>query len=157
MPIYLGIDPGLASTGWGVIESQRGRLRAVDYGVIRTPSDEPPGERLARIYRELTAVSASAKPIAAGIESLFFARNITSALPVAQARGVILLCLAHAGIPAEEYAPQVIKQAVVGTGQADKQQVQEMVRVILGLTERPRPDHAADALAAAVTRCHSRP
>lgn len=166
----LGIDPGLASTGYGVIESDGSRLRAVDFGVIRTPADKSTGIRLKMLYDRLSSILAQrvlGEPeksgdstgliqfVGAGVESLFFARNASSAIPVAQARGVILLALAKYGIPTGEYPPQMIKQAVVGAGQADKEQVQQMVRIILGMKEIPRPDHAADALAAAITHFHN--
>lgn len=127
-------------------------MRWVEHGVIRTPSSDRPGERLLQIAVELRQVVERHRPILAGIESLYFTRNVTSAIPVAQARGVVLMVLEEAGVPAEEFTPQAIKQAVVGTGQADKEQVAQMVRVVLGLPDPPQPDHAADALAAAITR-----
>jgi len=151
----LGIDPGLASTGYGVIECTGARIRTIDYGVIQTPAGHSVGARLHMLYGRITAVIEFSGATGAGIESLFFTRNITSALPVAQARGVLLLALEQHGIPAGEYPPQMIKQAVTGAGQADKAQVQEMVRMILGMPEIPRPDHAADALAAAITHYHN--
>ena len=152
MPLVLGIDPGLASTGYGIIDAADSRMRWIDHGVIRTPSSERPGRRLARIASHLRELIGGYQLEMAGIESLYFTRNVSSAIPVAQARGVVLLVLEEAGIPAEEFTPQIIKQAVVGAGQAEKEQVAQMVRVVLGLGEAPRPDHAADALAAAITR-----
>lgn len=152
MPTVIGIDPGLASTGYGVVRAARGRHTWIEHGVITTPPHATPGSRLAMIADRLREILLEYKPECAGVESLYFTKNITSAIPVAQARGVVLLLLEQHGVPAEEYTPQVIKQAVVGAGQADKNQVGEMVRIILGLRETPRPDHAADALAAAITR-----
>ncbi len=153
MKRIIGIDPGLANTGWGVVDADGTRYVYRDHGVISTKSSMGVGERLLFIYDSLVAVIAKFKPVEAGIESLYFARNITSAIPVAQARGIVLLALAQKQIQASEYPPQAIKQAIVGAGRAEKQQVQDMVRVLLGLPEIPRPDHAADALAAAI--CHA--
>ena len=150
----LGIDPGLASTGWGIIDSSGSRHKYIDHGTISTSSKESPEGRLLGIYRELTALIDSFKPAGMGIETLFFTKNISSALPVAQARGVVLLAAAERGLSIGEYSPVTIKQSVVGTGGADKNQVQEMVRILLGLQDVPKPDHAADALAAAVTFIH---
>lgn len=155
--LALGIDPGLAATGYGVIRVEAGRLVHLDHGVIRTRSSEDTGRRLLAIYRGIEELLRRFQPDRAGIESLYFTKNVTSAIPVAQARGVVLLALAQNGVPAEEYTPQQIKQAVVGNGQADKEQVMQMVRVVLGMSSVPRPDHAADALAAAITRLHSIP
>lgn len=152
MPVVLGIDPGLAATGYGVVRAEGGRFAWVEHGVIRTDSKDRPGLRLSVIAQGLEDLLLRVQPQIAGVESLFFTKNISSAIPVAQARGVVLLTLEKHGIIAEEYTPQIIKQAVVGAGQADKEQVTQMVRIILGLEEAPRPDHAADALAAAITR-----
>lgn len=152
MALVLGIDPGLAATGYGVVRAEHGRFTWIEHGVIRTRAQDRPGHRLNTIAEELGALIERLHPEIAGVESLFFTKNISSAIPVAQARGVVLLTLEQHGIAAEEYTPQVIKQAVVGGGQADKEQVTHMVRIILGLGEAPRPDHAADALAAAITR-----
>jgi crossover junction endodeoxyribonuclease RuvC len=152
MPVVLGIDPGLSATGYGVIRAEDGRFAWVEHGVFRTNSKDRPGLRLHELAQDLTDLIARVRPQIAGVESLFFTKNISSAIPVAQARGVVLLTLEQHGILAEEYTPQNIKQAVVGAGQADKEQVTQMVRIILGLGEAPRPDHAADALAAAITR-----
>jgi crossover junction endodeoxyribonuclease RuvC len=149
----LGIDPGLADTGWGMVLAQGSMIRHLGHGTISTKAGLPTEERLHQIHRELSAVIAAWAPQAASVEALFFTKNVSSALPVAHARGVALLCCAMASVPVAEYTPPQIKQAVVGTGRAEKRQVQEMVRLVLGLPEIPRPDHAADALAAAI--CHS--
>ena len=152
MKRVLGIDPGLASTGWGIVETDGSRYRYLDAGVIRTPASLPIGERLVIIYNDVRNRIDSYAPDGAGVEQLYFARNATSGIPVAHARGVVFLALAQAGVPTGEYPPQAIKKAIVGVGRADKAQVQELVRVLLGLAEVPRPDHASDALAAAI--CH---
>jgi crossover junction endodeoxyribonuclease RuvC len=147
----LGIDPGTGILGFGVIDVARGKSQLVDAGVIRTPVHEDDAVRLLTIYDELTEIIAANKPDMMSVEKLFFARNVTTAMTVAQARGVVLLCAMQAQLPIHEYTPMQIKQAVTGYGKADKKQVQEMVRVILGLQEVPKPDDAADALAAAIT------
>lgn len=152
MITVLGVDPGLAATGYGVIAAEGSRMRCLDYGVVRTESDMPVGERLSLIYEGIRAVIERYAPTEAGIESLYFAKNVTSALPVAKAMGVVLLALAQAGVTVDEYGPRQIKQAIVGQGRAEKHQVQELLRLLLGLPKVPSPDHAADALAAAV--CH---
>ena len=152
MRIILGIDPGLAQTGYGLIAVERNRFRHLDHGVISTAAGDGAGQRLNELYRQLAALLDRYRPSDAGVESLYFARNVSSAIPVAQARGVVLLLLHQRGISAAEYPPQAIKQAIVGQGRAEKHQVQDLVRVLLGLGEIPRPDHAADALAAAI--CH---
>jgi crossover junction endodeoxyribonuclease RuvC len=153
--IVLGIDPGLAQTGYGVIAAEPSRYRYIDHGTIATKPDvEGYGRRLSAIFDELSEVIARYAPAAAGVELLYFAKNSTSAIPVAQARGVILLALHRAGVPTFEFPPQEIKQAITGSGRADKGQVQELVRVLLGLTHIPKPDHAADALAAAICSYH---
>lgn len=153
----MGVDPGLASTGWGVVDADGSRQRHVDHGVIKTPAHTPIGERLKSIYLEVEQLIERFGPAEAGIESLYFARNATSAIPVAQARGVVFLAFALAHVPSFEYPPQAIKQSIVGQGRADKSQVQELVRVLLGLGTIPRPDHAADALAAALCHLAHRP
>ena len=155
MSLVLGIDPGLAHTGWGVIDPRDNRYRLVDHGVITTAAGMAPGARLDRLYTEVTAVLEQYHPAEAGVENLYFAKNATSAIPVAQARGVVLLALERAGVHAAEYTPQAIKQAIVGQGRAEKSQVQELLRVLLGIREVPAPDHAADALAAAVCHIHN--
>ncbi len=152
----LGLDPGLADTGWGVIEIRDGSCRHVDHGTVSTSPSVPTGERLEKIQREILAVIRSFNPTQAGIESLYFAKNITSAIPVAQARGVLLLTLSQEGISSWEFSPPEIKLAISGAGRASKQQVQELVRILIGLSEIPKPDHAADALAAAICCYHRR-
>jgi crossover junction endodeoxyribonuclease RuvC len=147
----LGIDPGTGILGFGVIELVKGQPVLVDGGVIRTPVKEDDAVRLVTIYEELTDIIAQTKPDIMSVEKLFFARNVTTAMTVAQARGVVLLCGMQAGLEIFEYTPMQIKQAVTGYGRADKKQMQEMVRVILKLKEIPKPDDAADALAAAIT------
>lgn len=146
----LGFDPGLANTGWGVIDADTSRLVPVAYGSITTPAGIPPGERLNMIFDKAEEIIEQFTPRIAGIENLFFAKNVTSAIPVAQAKGILLLSLHKSGVPAFEYTPQQIKQNITGSGKADKKQVQELVKLLLGLKEIPKPDHAADALGAAV-------
>ncbi len=153
--VVIGIDPGLASTGYGVVSSLKTRLTYVDHGVIKTTADMPHQERLLAIFHGVSALLERFAPTEAGMETLYFAKNVSSAMAVAEARGVVTLALALKGIPLGEYTPHGIKQAVVGVARADKAQVQESVRLLLGLAEIPRPDHAADALAAAITRIHT--
>jgi len=150
----LGIDPGLANTGFGVVDYINGRYRMVSYGCITTSADEPHGQRLLKIYSHLCAVIDEFKPDEAGMETLYFARNVTSALSVAEARGVCTLCLAQHCIKLGEYQPNQIKQAVTGTTKADKALVEKYVKILLGLETEPKPDHAADALAGAITHLH---
>jgi crossover junction endodeoxyribonuclease RuvC len=150
----MGIDPGLASLGWGIVEARGGRIRHLAHGVIETTKAEGMSARLLSIALAIEALIAEWKPRTVGMENLFFWKNVTSAFPVAEARGAIRLTLAKAGIEVVDFSPTVIKQSVVGTSRADKGQVQEMVRLLLGLGEIPRPDHAADALAAAICRYH---
>jgi crossover junction endodeoxyribonuclease RuvC len=147
----LGIDPGTGILGFGVIDVAKGKAQLVDAGVIRTPVKEDDAVRLHTIYEELTDIIAQNKPQAMSVEKLFFARNVTTAMTVSQARGVVLLTAMQAGLEIHEYTPMQIKQALTGYGKADKKQVQEMVKVILGLKAIPKPDDAADALAAAIT------
>lgn len=147
----LGIDPGTGILGFGVIEAGNTKPQLVDAGVIRTPVHEDDAVRLETIYQELTDIIVQTKPTVMSVEKLFFVRNVTTAITVAQARGVVLLAGRLAGIDLFEYTPLQIKQAVTGYGRADKKQIQEMVRVLLGLQEIPKPDDAADALAAALT------
>jgi crossover junction endodeoxyribonuclease RuvC len=150
----IGVDPGTATTGFGIIEHSHGQFKFVDAGVILTPPNEPMPNRLITIYRELSQVVAETKPDEAAVEMLFFATNVTTAITVGQARGVILLALAEAGLLPAEYTPMQIKQAVTGYGGAKKPQIQEMVRVLLKLPVIPKPDDAADALAAAITHAN---
>ena len=153
MSRVLGLDPGLAGTGYGIVEAKGSRYIHVCHGVISTLASMEAGDRLAVIYDRVRAIIRQYEPDEAGIESLFFAKNITSAIPVAQARGVVLLVLAQEKVPCGNYPPQAIKQAIVGQGRAEKRQVQELVKLLLGLDDIPKPDHAADALAAAI--CHA--
>ena len=150
----LGIDPGTGILGFGVIDvGDRGKVTLLDGGVIRTPVKQPDAERLLTIYDELKEVIRELKPVAMSVEKLFFAQNVTTAMTVAQARGVVLLLGQQHGLELHEYTPLQIKQALTGYGRATKQQMQEMVKIILGLNEIPKPDDCADALAAAI--CHS--
>jgi crossover junction endodeoxyribonuclease RuvC len=151
----LGIDPGIAITGYGLVEEVRGDLRPLVFGVIRTPANQPLPRRLQLIYRAVSDLAQEWEPEAAAVEELFFSRNVRTAMSVGQARGVALLALADAGLDVAEYTPLVIKQAVTGYGNADKAQMQEMVRLLLELAEVPRPDDAADALAVAICHLHS--
>ena len=153
--LVLGVDPGTAITGYGLVWGEGDDLRLVDYGAITTPSDESLPQRLQDIYRQLTALIQEWQPAAAAVEKLFFSRNVRTALSVGQARGVALLAMANAGITVHEYTPLEIKQAVVGYGRASKEQVQEMVKVLLGLDSVPQPDDAADAIAVAICHIHS--
>ncbi|HEY9594700.1 MAG TPA: crossover junction endodeoxyribonuclease RuvC [Spirochaetia bacterium] len=152
MRTVIGIDPGLASTGWGVVGFDGSQFHHVGHGVVTTDPDSPLSDRLLSIHREILDVLARFRPTEAGVEELFFAKNVTSAINVAHARGVVLLALGERSVTVGCYSPQQVKQAVLGRGRADKDQVQRLVAVILGLTDVPRPDHAADALAMAI--CH---
>lgn len=147
----LGIDPGTGILGFGVIDVDGPKLQMVDAGVIRTPVKQDDAVRLQTIYEELTDIIMTNKPTWMAVEKLFFLRNVTTAMTVAQARGVVLLCGQQNGIRLAEYTPLQIKQAVTGYGRAEKKQIQEMVRVILKLDTVPQPDDCADALAAAIT------
>jgi crossover junction endodeoxyribonuclease RuvC len=147
----IGIDPGTGILGFGVIEVNGSKIKLVEAGVIRTPVNTPHDERLEEIFDGLTEIIAATKPDAFSIEKLFFTRNITTAMSVAEARGVAVLVARKAGLPVAEYTPPQIKQTLTGYGKADKKQVQEMVRIQLGLKEVPKPDDCADALAAAIT------
>jgi crossover junction endodeoxyribonuclease RuvC len=154
--LIIGIDPGTATTGYGLVqENEDGSLTAGDYGVILTPADLPMHERLVKLYHSLQEILLLHRPQGSAVEKLFFQRNVRTALSVGQARGVVLLALAQAGLPIDEYTPLEIKQAVAGYGGADKNQVQQMVRALLGLSDIPRPDDAADALAVAICHLHS--
>jgi len=147
----IGIDPGTGILGFGVIDVVKGKLSLVDAGVIRTPVKEDDAVRLMTIYEELTEIIKDTKPDEMAVEKLFFAQNVTTAMTVAQARGVVLLTGMQAKLKIAEYTPLQIKQAVTGYGKAEKKQIQEMVRVILQLKSIPKPDDAADALAVAIT------
>ena len=151
----IGIDPGTGILGFGVIDIVKGKPQLVDGGVIRTPVKENDAVRLHTIYGELTEIIATVQPDIMSVEKLFFAQNVTTAITVAQARGVVLLAGQMAGLQIFEYTPLQIKQALTGYGRADKKQMQEMVRVILSLQEIPKPDDCADALACALTCAQS--
>jgi crossover junction endodeoxyribonuclease RuvC len=151
--IVLGIDPGTATTGYGLVnETPTGGLEAIAYGAIRTPPNLEMHRRLLLIYQQLKEILLLHHPSCGAVEKLYFQRNVTTALAVGQARGVILLALAEADLAVAEYSPLEVKQAISGYGGADKHQVQEMTRVLLNLEKIPRPDDAADALAIAI--CH---
>lgn len=153
----IGIDPGTAITGFGIIEENPdGSIQALDYGVIRTESSLKPEERLVSIYQQLGEVILRQPIESAAVERLFFQKNTKTALSVGEARGVILLALTLKGIPLVEYNPVDIKQVVTGYGRADKPQMQQMVKVLLALDEIPQPDDAADALAIAICHIHQR-
>ncbi|QHN43165.1 crossover junction endodeoxyribonuclease RuvC [Candidatus Mycosynbacter amalyticus] len=148
----IGIDPGTGILGFGVIDvTKDNKVRMVTGGVITTPAHTPLDERLEEIFDGLTDIIAETKPEIMSIEKLFFSQNVTTAISVAQARGVAMLTGRRAKLPIAEYTPQQIKQTLTGYGKADKKQMQEMVRIHLGLKDIPRPDDAADALAAAIT------
>ena len=151
--IVLGIDPGLANTGFGVVQRRSGRYVALDGGCVETPSTWPPEKRLAAIHREIDELLLRHEPSAVAVEELYFGQNVQSAFAVGQARGVVLLAAGQRGIPCSSYTPQQVKQAVCGSGRAPKDQVARMVQALLSLPEPPTPDHAADALAVAV--CHA--
>ena len=150
----LGIDPGVATVGFGVIDSERNGQRFVRCGVITTPANTPLTSRLDRIYSDLGELIRLFNPDAAAVEELFFNTNITTGISVAEGRGVILLACFHSGVPVYEYTPLQVKQAVVGYGRAEKRQVIDMVKRILNLPAAPKPDDAADAVAIAL--CHAR-
>ena len=153
MTQVLGIDPGTATTGYGLVRDRAdGSLESVEYGVIQTPTSLPDHQRLALLYNRLTQLLLLHRPDSCAVEKLFFQRNVSTAISVGQARGVILLAIAEAGLDVFEYTPNEVKQAVTGYGSAQKRQVQEMVRTLLIMPEIPRPDDAADALAVAI--CH---
>jgi crossover junction endodeoxyribonuclease RuvC len=152
--ITLGVDPGTAILGYGVVAGEDEPV-AVAYGVLRTPSDQPMPARLLTLYEGVRALIAEHRPDVLAIEQLLFGRNVTTALAVGQARGVVLLAAAQAGMPVAEYKPAQVKEAVVGYGKAEKQQMQEMVRMLLQLPAVPHPDDAADALAVAICHVHT--
>jgi crossover junction endodeoxyribonuclease RuvC len=152
----IGIDPGTGILGFGVIDAEKGKAKLVDAGVIRTPAKQDDAIRLETIFDELTGIIKDTKPAQMSVEKLFFAKNVTTAMTVAQARGVVMLCGRQAGLEIFEYTPLQIKQVMTGYGRAEKRQIQEMVRVTLGLKDIPRPDDCADALAAALTHSLTR-
>lgn len=153
--LILGIDPGIAITGYGIVQTDGQKTHALDYGCIRTAAQMPMPDRLQLIYQALEKILSSYCPAAVAIEKLFFAKNANSAMQVGEARGVAVLAACHAGLQVFEYTPLQVKQAVVGYGKAEKKQVQQMVKLILGLPEVPHPDDAADGLAIALCHAHS--
>jgi crossover junction endodeoxyribonuclease RuvC len=157
MTLVLGIDPGTATTGYGLVrERGDGALEAVAYGIISTPKDTPAPERLILLYDQLNQLLLLHRPDGCAVEKLFFQRNISTAIAVGQARGVVMLALAQHRLNPAEYTPNEIKQAVAGYGSADKKQIQEMVKMQLALDSIPKPDDAADALAIAITHIATR-
>ena len=146
----MGIDPGLAHTGWGVIEQCGPHLACVAYGCVATPASRPLAERLMKIHHQIGAVVERFRPECVGIETVWFGQNVTAAFATGQARGAALVACAQHGLSVGEFTPRQIKMAVVGTGSADKAQVQYMVKKLLNLQVEPKPDHASDALAAAI-------
>lgn len=153
--IILGIDPGVAITGYGVISYQGSKFKVLEYGAVLTKSGLELPQRLLKIYNDLTLIIQRFNPDVFAIEELFFNKNIKTALSVGHARGVAVLCAANQDLPVFEYTPLQVKQAVVGYGRADKNQVQQMVKIMLGLNAIPKPDDVADALAVAICHAHS--
>jgi len=150
----LGIDPGLAHTGWGIIGAEKQRLIHLAHGTIKTDKSQSHSERVFMVYSEICRLISDIPPDIVGIETLYFAKNRRSAIPVAEARGAVLVAAAQHGIECIGYTPLEIKQALTGNGRAEKKQVQEMVRIMLGMEDLPSPNHAADALAAAICTYH---
>jgi len=156
MTVVLGIDPGTATTGYGVVRDRvDGSLESIAYGTIQTPAGMPAHQRLSILFHQLNELILLHRPDMVAVEKLFFQRNISTAIAVGQARGVVMLAIAEAGLKMGEYTPNEVKQAVAGYGSAGKRQVQEMVRVLLTLPEIPQPDDAADALAIAITHMNT--
>jgi crossover junction endodeoxyribonuclease RuvC len=156
MRLVLGIDPGTATTGYGLVcDRMDGKLEAITFGTIQTPAGEPAHKRLSMLYHQLNEILLLHRPDSCAVEKLFFQRNISTAIAVGQARGVLMLAISEAGLDVAEYTPNEVKQAVAGYGSAGKRQVQEMVRVLLELHEIPKPDDAADALAIAITHLNT--
>lgn len=153
--IVLGIDPGTAALGYGIVEATRGQLREIDHGCLETSPDTPLPGRLLAIHSVVDELLATHAPELLAVERLFFSRNVQTAFGVGQARGVVLLAAAQHGVPVVEATPNEVKSAIAGYGAADKEQVQRMVQVVLGMAERPHPDDAADALAIAVWAANS--
>lgn len=151
----IGIDPGLALMGFGVVESDGYRFKVLDYGVLETPAHTKDGDRLLCLFKGLNELFEKYQPDAVSVEELFFNKNVKTAIAVGQARGVALLAVTNFGIPLFEYTPLQAKQAVVGYGRAERQQIQHMVKTILNLKEIPKPDDAADALAIAITHINN--
>ena len=150
----LGIDPGYATTGFGLITSERGNYSLLQYGTVTTPADLPFSKRLNMLFEDMTQLLEVTKPEAVAVEELFWGHNITTGIGVSHGRGVILLAIERAGIPLFEYTPMQVKQSVVGYGKAEKRQVMDMTRRLLKMDKVPRPDDAADAIAIAL--CHAR-
>jgi crossover junction endodeoxyribonuclease RuvC len=148
--IVLGVDPGIANTGYGIVRSEGSRLDAIQYGVIETPAAAPPEQRLMEVFSDIGDLIDRFQVEAVAVEDLYFGANVSSAIAVGQARGVVLLAAGKHALPVRAYTPQQVKSAVCGSGRADKQQVAHMVARLLGLAAPPKPDHAADALAVAV-------
>jgi crossover junction endodeoxyribonuclease RuvC len=155
--IVLGIDPGIANTGYGIVASSGSRLQALEYGVIETAASTAPETRLAEIHADVGELIRRFEVEAVSVEDLYFGANVVSAMAVGQARGVVLLAAGQLGIPVHAYTPQQVKQAVCGSGRADKQQVARMVARLLGMSAPPKPDHAADALAVALCEVNRAP
>jgi crossover junction endodeoxyribonuclease RuvC len=154
--VVLGIDPGTATTGFALVtEDASGDAHLLRYGTVQTQAGTPMPERLLVLHRGISALIGETEPDVMAIEELFFSRNVTTALTVGQARGVVILAAAEAGLPVYEYKPAEVKQALVGYGSADKQQIQEMIRMMFNLDSIPRPDDAADAIAIATCHLHS--
>ncbi|MRS02895.1 crossover junction endodeoxyribonuclease RuvC [bacterium] len=154
--LALGVDPGTETTGYAIVEEDNhGFLRAVSYGVIKTSQKDTAQKRLQIIFKEMSELISLHRPQTGAVEKLFFQKNVTTALAVGQARGVILLAMAEAEVEIAEYSPQEVKMAVTGYGAAEKKQVQTMVQTMLSLSELPKPDDAADALAIAICHLHS--
>jgi crossover junction endodeoxyribonuclease RuvC len=154
--IIIGIDPGTATTGYGIFkEDPTGKISVINYGTILTDPCETIEKRLKYIYQEISQIIHLHRPDSGAVEKLFFQKNVTNAIAVGQARGVMLLALANAGITVAEYTPNEVKQSVTGYGSAEKKQVQQMVKTLLDLPELPRPDDAADALAVAICHLHA--
>ena len=153
--IILGIDPGIAIVGYGIIDHTAGKFHVLDYGAITTPAHTPPEDRLATIYEDMNTLIKTYRPEEMAIEELFFNTNQKTAILVAEARGVILLAARQNHVRINEYTPLQVKQAVVGYGRAEKQQVQSMITTILGLKKVPKPDDTADALALAICNAHT--
>ena len=153
--LILGVDPGLATAGYALVEVQGNNFSAVDYGTIKTEADLEDVTRLSEIYQELSQIISKYEPEHMAVEELFFNQNVKTAIRVGQARGVIMLCGSETDLNVAEYTPLQVKQSVVGYGRASKMQVQEMVKALLGLSEIPHPDDAADALAVAICHAHS--
>jgi len=149
----LGIDPGTAILGWGLIEKQGSKIIPLKYGCVETTSDQPMPERLAKIYKVLSDIIERERPDHVAVEEIFYFKNEKTIITVAQARGVAVVCAENHGLPVYEYTPLQVKQALTGYGRADKNQVQEMVKITCSLDHRPKPDDAADALAVAI--CHA--